>query len=347
MDNEMFSALLVITLIWLIIFFVTRELWCWYFKINERRTLQHETNELLAKLYELLKEQHETQTKPATLHSSASSTSKASAISYNSSDFGASKQIQNGNNPGIDYDRLVSMNVEQLNERGMIALEDHNWELANSCFSEALNKEPHNGEAHLGLLLAEKRQPDTDTWMEGIRKKNCSEVRDIDTVKIEVIKGFKEHVRNQEETYEIKGYVTREEIRKQYENIEYSYQSSVNEWTRRMQNYEAMVNGKQFRRVMRYTQGDLNNTIMTTLNDILAYMNTQYTNAVRLDEQNNARIQKTAPEQIAQADAQVRAMAVNANNQKEEIKRNRREKISRGINGTKEQLGNILKGVKN
>ena len=81
MDNEMFSALLVITLIWLIIFFVTRELWCWYFKINERRTLQHETNELLAKLYELLKEQHETQTKPATLHSSASSTSKASAIS--------------------------------------------------------------------------------------------------------------------------------------------------------------------------------------------------------------------------------------------------------------------------
>lgn len=44
------ATILVIVIIFLLIFLILREVICWYWKINERITLQKETNQLLKKL---------------------------------------------------------------------------------------------------------------------------------------------------------------------------------------------------------------------------------------------------------------------------------------------------------
>ena len=350
-SGDIVQVLLIIALVWIVVFLICREIVCWYFKINARLDQQRQTNVLLEKLYKELCTQNGY---PVPSAMAAMNQDKTQANQTRTNQTGGAGNMAQARsmaaNPGrgnLDYERLLSMSVKQLNERGMLALEDHKWEVANACFSESLNKEPHNGEAHLGLLLAEDRQPDTDTWLEGIRRKNCSEMSGAGQEKIEVVKGFEEHVRSQEETYEIKGYLSRDEIHAMYSGIEHVYVSTINGWTRRMQRFESMVNAKRFRRVLKYTQGSLNQKITATLEEVMTYMNHQFESALEQDNRNLSRISNTAPLLIADADRKVCEMAVMANERMEEKKRMRREKLTRGINGTREQLGALLRSSGN
>lgn len=328
-SGDIFLTIFGVLAVLCILFFICRELYCWYFKINERLAEQHQTNALLEKLYNELSAQR-----------NGASLSPASGIKQASAVSGSERKAE------PEYERLASMDMQQLIGRGMLALEDRRFDLAGACFSEALNKDPHNGEAHLGLLLVENRTPGKDQWLEGIRRKCCGPVDRCSKETIEVIKDFPEYVRSREEAFQVKGSITKEQIHDLYAGIEYSYESEVNCLTRRMQAFEVMVNKKQFQRVMRYTEGSLHDELMTAMDEILACMNTEYTRAVREDEQNEARIRKNAPGQIAEADRKLELMAANAQAQKEAAKRERKEALSRGINGTKRQISTIFNGMK-
>ena len=45
-------------------------------------------------------------------------------------------------------------NVQSLIKRGNLALEDCKWDEAEKCFDDALNADPENAEAYLGLAMA-------------------------------------------------------------------------------------------------------------------------------------------------------------------------------------------------
>ena len=331
------QTLIIFTIVSVLLFFICREIMCWYFKINERLDQQRQTNVLLEKIYNELREKNPNTVQEVSVDSPISLKSE-SAVS------GSGKSNASGKgNIEFDYERLLSMSVEQLNQRGMLELEDHNWESANAYFSESLNKEPHNGEAHLGLFLAEKRQPNVDHWLDEIKKKYCCEMEGYEKEVIDVIENFDEHVQSQEEKYELKGYLSKEEIRQLYCSIDHTYVSSANGWTRRMQCFETMVNGRHLRRVLCYTKGSLNQKIMNTLEEVLNYMNSQFESVLEQDRIVSSRLYNEAPIRVSEADSQARMMSIQAKSRKEEMKRNRREKLTRGITGTKEQLGAFLK----
>lgn len=344
--GDIFRVLLIITVLEIVLFLIFREIVCWYFKINARLDQQRQTNVLLEKLY------NEISTKNGNSHpilaaAAVNQTSKPGAVpaDRNAAPAPAGIPAAGQNSADPDYERLLAMSLKQLNERGMLALEDHYWSEANAYFSEALNKDPHSGEAHLGLLLSDSRQPDTDTWLDGIKRKYCCEICNNGLEKVEVIKSFDEHVSSMEESYEIRGYITREEIRALYSGIEHTYQSCVKVWTRRMQSFESMVNAKQFRRVVKYTQGSLNQKITNALEEIITYMNRQFETAMEQDNRNLTRISSTAPRLIAEADEKLRAMVLRANSLKEEKKKVRREKITSGVKGTRDQLGSLFRSA--
>lgn len=50
MYNEMISGVIIFIVVCIALFFILRELNCWYWKINERVALMKENNELLRKL---------------------------------------------------------------------------------------------------------------------------------------------------------------------------------------------------------------------------------------------------------------------------------------------------------
>lgn len=353
-SGDFLQFIIIFMLISIVVFFICREIICWYFKINARLDQQRQTNVLLEKIYHEfcirngspVQAVSEVQTNSvAAISASTASANRAVSGSALSSVSFNKPAVRPANNE-LDYERLLSMSVQQLTDRGMLELEDHHWEAANAYFSEALNKEPHNGEAHLGLLLAEQRRSDVDRWLNDIRGKYCCELSQTCVETVEVIKDFDEHVRVQEETYELKGYLSREEIREQYSGIEHSYHSSVNGWTRRMESFKAMVNARYFRRVLRYSEGSLNQKITHTLEETVNYMNLQFEAAIRQDKDNFDRINTSAPRLIEEADSRVRNMGTQARNRKEEVKRNRKEKISRGFSSTKEQIGSLWRNAK-
>ena len=56
------------------------------------------------------------------------------------------------------------INKETLLRRGTMALEDSNWELAESCFNQVLNCDIECGEAYLGLSMVEARAKDREEY---------------------------------------------------------------------------------------------------------------------------------------------------------------------------------------
>lgn len=57
-------------------------------------------------------------------------------------------------------------NVSALLKRGNMALEDGEWEKADSFFEEVLNQDPENADAYLGKFLAEKKQNTLESVLE-------------------------------------------------------------------------------------------------------------------------------------------------------------------------------------
>lgn len=48
------GTLFIVLFFLILIFIITRELWCWYYKINARLEEQEKTNELLQNIYDAL-----------------------------------------------------------------------------------------------------------------------------------------------------------------------------------------------------------------------------------------------------------------------------------------------------
>ncbi len=57
-SGDVLQVILIITFISIIVFFICRELLCWYHKINARLDQQRQTNVLLEKLYNELSTQN-------------------------------------------------------------------------------------------------------------------------------------------------------------------------------------------------------------------------------------------------------------------------------------------------
>ena len=74
-------------------------------------------------------------------------------------------------------------------------------------------------------------------------------------------------------------------------------------------------------------------------------MNRQFETAMEQDNRNLTRISSTAPRLIAEADEKLRAMVLRANSLKEEKKKVRREKITSGVKGTRDQLGSLFRSA--
>ncbi len=50
-SGDIMQVILVVTIVWILLFLICREIICWYHKINARLDQQRQTNVLLEKLY--------------------------------------------------------------------------------------------------------------------------------------------------------------------------------------------------------------------------------------------------------------------------------------------------------
>lgn len=98
-------------------------------------------------------------------------------------------------------------------QRGNMALEDHDWDKADSFFEEALNLDPKCAEAFLGKMLAREREIGFDSWISAQKEM-------YSTSKTESKQAFEEdysHIKGIVQEYTIDGYLSEDTIRKLYE----------------------------------------------------------------------------------------------------------------------------------
>ena len=111
-------------------------------------------------------------------------------------------------------------NVTALLKRGNIALEDGEWENANSFFDQALNMNAECAEAYVGQGLAEQKCHDTEEYIQRVAHRSVKTER-------KYISKNDDRIRKARETYPVEGFLKWDDIKGFYE-YDLGYNSSVN-----------------------------------------------------------------------------------------------------------------------
>ena len=111
-------------------------------------------------------------------------------------------------------------NITALIKRGYLALEDGEWEKANSFFDQVLNMDAECAEAYLGQGLAAQKCHDTEEYIRRVASRASQAER-------KYISKNEERIRKARETYPVEGFLKWEDI-KDFYDYDLGYNSSVN-----------------------------------------------------------------------------------------------------------------------
>jgi len=111
-------------------------------------------------------------------------------------------------------------NVTALIKRGNLALEDGEWENANSFFDQVLNMDAECAEAYLGQGLAEQKCHDTEEYIRRVAQRSSKTER-------KYLSKDEDRIRKARETYPVEGFLKWDDIKGFYE-YDLGYNSSVN-----------------------------------------------------------------------------------------------------------------------
>ena len=198
-------------------------------------------------------------------------------------------------------------------KRGNMALEDHEWDKADSFFEEALNLDPECAEAYIGKLLAKEKKPCFDSWLAS--QKNMYSSAKTNTT--DAVHDKEHHVEEMVLAYSAPNYLEATEITKLYEfSTDYDTESPCRIAQKRDQMKELSEN-VLLNRAKKYAKGETKTQLEEGLAEIEAVLDERIEKASKADEANIARIEAAYAAHIALADEKANQLYKAANEKRE------------------------------
>ena len=198
-------------------------------------------------------------------------------------------------------------------KRGNMALEDHEWDKADSFFEEALNLDPECTEAYIGKLLAKEKKPCFDSWLASQKNKYSS----AKTNTTDAVHDKEHHVEEMVSAYSAPNYLEATEITKLYEfSTDYDTESPCRIAQKRDQIKE-LSEIVLLNRAKQYAKGETKTQLEEGLAEIEAVLDERIEKASKADKANIARIEAAYAAHIALADEKVNQLYKAANEKRE------------------------------
>ena len=216
-------------------------------------------------------------------------------------------------------------------QRGNMALEDHEWNKADSFFEEALNLDPQCAEAYLGKLLAREKISTFDSWV----KAQKSKYADATTEHLEACPEDTEHINQKAKEFVVSGYFEENRVRKTYEyNREYDSALACRKKQKEKQLSELSAD-RLLSRAIQYAGGDTKKQLDDAIATITAVLDERIAKAQE-DDKNIINQKKEAyAAYIAEMDKKVATLNADALNGRERDYRNAAELMKKA-----ESIGN-------
>ena len=198
-------------------------------------------------------------------------------------------------------------------KRGNMALEDHEWDKADSFFEEALNLDPECAEAYIGKLLAKEKKPGFASWLASQKNMYSS----AKTTTTDAVHDKEHHVEEMVLAYSAPNYLEATEITKLYEfSTDYDTESPCRIAQKRDQMKELSEN-VLLNRAKQYAKGETKTQLEEGLAEIEAVLDERIEKASKADEANIARIEAAYAAHIALADEKANQLYEAANEKRE------------------------------
>ena len=198
-------------------------------------------------------------------------------------------------------------------KRGNMALEDHEWDKADSFFEEALNLDPECAEAYIGKLLAKEKKPGFASWLAS--QKNMYSSAKITTT--DAVHDKEHHVKEMVLAYSAPNYLEATEITKLYEfRTNYNTMSPCRIAQKSDQMKELSEN-VLLNRAKQYAKGETKTQLEEGLAEIEAVLDERIEKASKADEANIARIEAAYAAHIALANEKANQLYEAANEKRE------------------------------
>lgn len=199
-------------------------------------------------------------------------------------------------------------------KRGNMALEDHDWEKADSFFEEALNLDPECAEAYIGKLLAKDKKPGFASWIAMQKEKYSSAT----TERLEACPADTAHVSKKVSEYVLEGYLDEATIRKQYE-YDRGYDSALScRKSQKAKQQSELASDRLLTRAKQYAKGATQKQIEDGLAEISAILDQRIAQAQEQDKQSVAHVKAAYEAHLAQADKKAESLNEDAQNCREQ-----------------------------
>ncbi len=193
-------------------------------------------------------------------------------------------------------------------KRGMIALEDKEWDKADSFFEEALNQEPESAEAYLGKLLLKNRQPNLEALFNHYKE----EYKHAGIQRVKAGQEDNDHINAAVQKYSIDGYLDREAILRQYQ-YDLGFDSYLQ--SRRIQKsklQKELESERNLTRALQYAKGETKKKLENELSELNRILDERITLAKKTDENSISKVKSNYAAFLIQADKEVQALAEQA-----------------------------------
>ena len=224
-------------------------------------------------------------------------------------------------------------------KRGNMALEDHEWDKADSFFEEALNLDPECAEAYIGKLLAKEKKPGFASWLAS--QKNMYSSAKITTT--DAVHDKEHHVEDMVSAYRVPNYLEATEITKLYEfSTDYNTESPCR-IAQKCDQMKELSENVLLNRAKQYAKGETKTQLDEGLAEIEAVLDERIEKASKADEANIARIEAAYAAHIALADEKANQLYKAANEKREAAKKKKKKVLT--IAGIAAALVAILASV--
>lgn len=218
-------------------------------------------------------------------------------------------------------------------QRGNIALEDHDWEKADSFFEEALNLDPKCAEAYIGKLLAREKKPGFDSWVSFQKGKFSSTT----TENLEACSIDKAYVSKISRDYSVPGFLESDVIQKQFDyNLIYTSSLSCRKEQKAKQLGEISAD-RLLSRAKQYADGETKKMLDAGLEEITSLLDQRIEDAKRADEASIARVKNNYTTFLSETTERVQNLNSSAQSKRDEAYQNAL---------TLKQNGNFEKAIK-
>lgn len=195
----------------------------------------------------------------------------------------------------------AGMNNEALIKRGKIALEDKEWQKADSFFEDVLNQDAECAEAYLGKWLSDNQRSD----LKGLEDFFIQKYDVVLSERLEACPPDDEHIISSSRQYEVKGFLNDNDIIKMYE-YDRTYESFLAD--RKNKKEQALVeinNDKLLVRAKQYAHGDLAVSLKNALHNVATFLEEKISISLADDKQKIDEVTSLYQSFISEIDAKV------------------------------------------